>query len=173
MWRASRRDVGHGVAGEAGRQGVARDGTVRPRRPRPWTEVEVQIHTLTESSGYMTQCSRIPAMAPAVIVTATLLVGSFSYSSGFMVELVVACPPAGAHRCSSSRCRIGGRTHLLCALLDYVGHDRRSNSTIARHLAEGAWHGAGCADCCLFLHTKMKRGRGIHSQESKKLEFRD
>lgn len=43
------------------------DGT-RKRRP----------HTFTESSGYITQCSRTPAIAPAVIFVTTLVVGSCS-----------------------------------------------------------------------------------------------
>lgn len=37
--------------------------------------------TLTESKGYITQCSSTPAIAPAVIWTAKFFVGSVSYSS--------------------------------------------------------------------------------------------
>jgi len=41
--------------------------------------------TLTLSNGYMTQCSIIPARAPAVMCTATEVVGRLSYSSLFMI----------------------------------------------------------------------------------------
>uniref|UniRef100_A0A182M0P4 Uncharacterized protein n=1 Tax=Anopheles culicifacies TaxID=139723 RepID=A0A182M0P4_9DIPT len=42
------------------------------------------MRVFTESSGYMTQCSITPAIAPAVMMAATLDVGSCSYSSEFM-----------------------------------------------------------------------------------------